>query len=82
MPGGATPDFFGDSPPFGPPPQFGPPGKGGFPGRGIPSPMMEAPIPPDAEVLHDGPNFKLAKVATPPPRLTQGAAGRRDLNRP
>ena len=28
--------------------------------------MMSAPIPPDAEVLHEGATLKLARIATPP----------------
>lgn len=80
-PGGAPRDFdfFGSPPPFGPPPQFGPPGKGGFPGRGGPSPMMDAPIPPEAEIVHDGPHIKLARVDSPPMALEQRQrAGRGD----
>jgi hypothetical protein len=52
----------------GPPPGFPPFGKGprGFPPRGGPPPMMDAEIPNDAEVLHDGRFFKLARVAAPP----------------
>jgi hypothetical protein len=54
----------------GPPPGVGQgPGPGGprpaRPGRGAP-PMMSAPIPPDAEVLHEGATLKLARIATPP----------------
>ncbi len=82
FPKGPFPDDLPFDFPGGPPPLFGPPGKGDFPGRGVPSPMMDAPIPPDAEILHDGPHIKLARVATPPPRLTRGAAGRRDFDRP
>jgi len=76
MPGGPPMGFAG-----GPPPAFGPPGKDGFFGRGVPSPMMEAPIPPDAEVLHDGPNFKLAKVATPPPLVEQRMRAKSDVGK-
>jgi hypothetical protein len=54
----------------GPPPGLG---RGPAPGdsqlaradRGA-QPMMSAPIPPDAEVLHEGATLKLARIATPP----------------
>ena len=52
-------------------PQFGPPGTGlpgampPMPGKGA-NPFMSAQIPPDAEVLHDGPCLKFARVLTPP----------------
>lgn len=52
-----------------------PPGRGQGPGprdsqlarpdRGA-RPMMSAPIPPNAEVLHDGATLRLARIATPP----------------
>ena len=53
----------------------GPPGDGRGPGAGDPQrgppgggapPMRSAPIPPDAEVLHDGATLRLARLATPP----------------
>jgi hypothetical protein len=52
------------------PPGFGPPGSGSPnsmppPHRGV-GPMMSAPIPPNAEVLHDGECLKFALVASPP----------------
>jgi hypothetical protein len=47
----------------------------GFPGRGAPPPMMEASFPPDADMLHDGPRFKLARVGAPPPFLSRHARG-------
>jgi hypothetical protein len=40
-------------------------GGGGPPGGGAPPPMS-APMPPDAEVLHDGAALRLARIATPP----------------
>jgi hypothetical protein len=57
----------------GPPPGFPPFGKGprGFSGPGGPPPMMDAEIPDDAEILHDGRFFKLAKVAQPPPFVSR-----------
>ena len=61
----------GGRPPGGDPRGFSPPGPGlpdGMappPARGA-NPMMSAPIPPDAEVLHDGACLKFARVATPP----------------
>jgi len=43
----------------------------GFPGtlgsKGKTPPLMAPPIPPDAEVLHDGEHLKLARVRRPPP---------------
>jgi hypothetical protein len=44
-------------------PQRGPPG-GGAP------PMMSAPMPPDAEVLHDGATLRLARLTAPPGFVT------------
>jgi len=52
-----------------------PPGRGRGPGPGDSPlarpdrgarPMMSVPIPPDAEVLHDGATLRLARIATPP----------------
>lgn len=60
--GGASPD---GEPPMdrrGPPPGFGGP-QGG-------PPMMEAEIPSDAEILHDGTYFRLARVRKPVEALT------------
>lgn len=59
----------------GPPRPFGPPGPpehfrpAHAPEAGPRPPMMFAPvqIPSNALILHDGPHFKLARVATPPP---------------
>ena len=66
-PGGFPPPF---SDGMGPP-DDGSPGRGGrrpgFPGGG---PMMGAVIPDDAEILHDGTHFRLARVASPPARFT------------
>ena len=46
-------------------------GPGGFGGlRGQP-PMMGAEIPDDAEILHDGTHFRLARVLAPPASLEQ-----------
>jgi hypothetical protein len=79
----------GQRPPFGFPGDaaragFPPFGKGprGFMGPGGPPPMMEAEIPDDAEVLHDGRFFKLAKVATPPEFVTRNKPGDDDADRP
>jgi len=68
----------------GPPPDFPPFGKGprGFPGRGSPPPMMDAEIPDDAEILHDGRFFKLAKVSKPPAFVHQNKPGDADADRP
>jgi hypothetical protein len=69
--GGRPPgDGRGPGPGGGRPPGDCPgPGNGdprrGPPGAGAP-PMMSAPIPPDAEVLHDGATLRLARLATPP----------------
>jgi len=70
--GGGRPigDGRGPGPGGGRPPGDGPgPGTGdprrGPPGGGAP-PMMSAPMPPDAEVLHEGANLRLARLATPP----------------
>lgn len=61
-------------------PQFGK-GPGGFQGRGGP-PMMDAAIPDDAEILHDGPCFKLAKVTKPPASVSLNKPGDADADRP
>jgi hypothetical protein len=68
----------------GPPPDFPPFGKGprGFMGPGGPPPMMDAEIPDDAEVLHDGRFFKLAKVIKPPEFVSQNKPGGGDDDRP
>ena len=62
--GGPAGDFRG-----GPPPGFGGPGGSGGP-RGAP-PMMGAEIPDDAEILHDGTHFRLARVLAPPASMEQ-----------
>ena len=69
--GGRRPpgDGRGPSPGGGRPPGNGPgPGTGdprrGPPGGGAP-PRMSAPMPPDAEVLHDGAALRLARLAAP-----------------
>ncbi|MCX6906794.1 MAG: hypothetical protein NTY01_01995 [Verrucomicrobia bacterium] len=80
FPGGAARGGFRD----GPPPGFPPFGKGprGFPGRGNMPPMMDAEIPDDAKILHDGRFFKLAKVAKPPAFVHQNKPGDADADRP
>jgi hypothetical protein len=58
---------------------------GGFqgPGGGMGGPpMMDASIPDDAEVLHDGSCFKLAKVAKPPAFVRSNKPGDADDDRP
>lgn len=57
--GGARPPLRGET---------RPPGAGG----GAP-PMRDAPIPADAELLHDGVSLKLVRVATPPEFVLHGA---------
>ncbi len=44
--------------------------------------MMDAEIPDDAEILHDGRFFKLAKVAKPPAFVSQNKPGDVDADRP
>ena len=68
----------------GPPRGFPSFGKGprGFPGPGGPPPMMDAEIPDDAEVLHDGRFFKLAKVTKPPEFVSRNKPGDGDADRP
>ena len=63
-PGGGRPHGVGSrgsGPPGSAPPNAMPPP----PATGA-NPMMSAPIPPDAEVLHDGACLKFARVVTPP----------------
>lgn len=66
------------------PADFPPFGKGlrGFQGQGGPPPMMDAEIPDDAEILHDGRFFKLAKVAKPPAFVSQSKPGDAAAGRP
>ena len=64
-----------DLPPFGKGPR-------GFQGQGGPPPMMDAEIPDDAEILHDGRFFKLAKVTKPPAFVSQNKLGDADADRP
>ncbi len=53
--------------PFGAPPDgHGDPGMPPMFG-----PMRAAPIPDDAQILHDGPHLKLARVKTPPPSVME-----------
>ncbi len=59
-PAGARPSLGGDAPAL--------PAGGGTP------PRREAPIPADAEVLHDGVSLKLVRVATPPEFVRHGTA--------
>lgn len=68
--------------PGGHPPGFGP-GRFKPPGPGVPygilpppttrpNPMMSAPIPADAEVVHDGACLRLARIPTPPANILSG----------
>ena len=81
MAGGPPPgDFIGgfpDGPPQGADRDFrdDPPRGGDRAFRGPPG-MMEASIPSDATILHEGQNFTLAKVTSPPAYLEQGVGGR------
>ncbi len=50
-------------------------GRGGFLG-GVPPAMMAVPIPGDAETLHDGVSFTLARVRQPPAFVTDNQAPR------
>ena len=59
----------------GPPPGFGGPGGAGGPGS-MP-PMMGAEIPDDAEILHDGTHFRLARVRESPAFTVQSAEASR-----
>lgn len=63
-PGGEPPKEGPDGPRHGPPP-------GGFGGPQGAPPMMDAEIPSDAETLHDGTYFRLARVNKPTEALTQ-----------
>lgn len=51
------------------PPGFPPGAPGSFPPAGKLPPLMGAPIPPDAEIVHDGFHLKLARVKQPPAAL-------------
>ena len=44
--------------------------------------MMDVDIPADAEILHNGPCFKLARVTKPPAFISQNKPGDADANQP